>query len=202
MMFIETIDQYLSVRTQIEHISIPGKRKLKVMVPCANTLLVERSLVQANTYNPNAVSDEKMELLRQSIVDNGFAFPIVTIYDPELQRFIVIDGFHRYLISGPQWLGMQYVPIVVLEHDIARRMTATWQFNKARGVHQVDLDADLIRALLEQGMAEDDIAAHLGIDLDTVHRYKQVTGIAELFKGSQYSMSWEVVEVDDEMDVR
>ena len=202
MMFIETIDQYLSVRTQIEHISIPGKRKLKVMVPCANTLLVERSLVQANTYNPNAVSDEKMELLRQSIVDNGFAFPIVAIYDPELQRFIVIDGFHRYLISGPQWLGMQYVPIVVLEHDIARRMTATWQFNKARGVHQVDLDADLIRALLEQGMAEDDIAAHLGIDLDTVHRYKQVTGIAELFKGSQYSMSWEVVEVDDEMDVR
>jgi hypothetical protein len=51
-------------------------------------------------------------------------------------------------------------------------------------------------------MSEEDIAAHLGIDLDTVHRYKQVTGIAELFKGSQYSMSWDVVEVDDEMDVR
>lgn len=202
MMFIETIDQYLSVRDRLEHVSIPGRRKLQILIPCANTLIVERSLVQANTYNPNAVSDEKMELLRQSIVDNGFAFPIVTIHDSELEKFVVIDGFHRYLISGSQWLGMQYVPIVVLEHDIARRMTATWQFNKARGVHQVDMDADLIRALLEQGMAEDDIAAHLGIDLDTVHRYKQVTGIAELFKGSQYSMSWEVMEVDDEMDVR
>jgi len=201
-MFIDTIDQYITVRSQIENIIIPGKRKLQILIPCANTLLVERSLVQANTYNPNAVSDEKMELLRQSIVDNGFAFPIVTIYDPEIEKFVVIDGFHRYVISGPAWLGMQYVPIIVLEHDIARRMTATWQFNKARGVHQVDLDADLIRALLEQGMAEDDIAAHLGIDLDTVYRYKQVTGIAELFKGSQYSMSWEVTEVDDEMDVR
>lgn len=139
-----------------------------------------------------------MELLRQSIMDNGFAFPIVTIYDPDLERFVVIDGFHRYLISGPDWLDMAYVPIVVLEHDISQRMTATWQFNKARGVHQVDLDADLIRALIEQGIAEDEIAEHLGIDLDTVFRYKQVTGIAELFKNQDYSMAWEMVEVEDD----
>jgi len=89
------------------------------------------------------------------------------------------------------------VPVAVLEHDAAQRMLATWQFNKARGSHEVDLDADLIRALIEQGMAEDEIANHLGIDLDTVHRYKQVTGIAELFKNADYSMSWEVMEVSD-----
>jgi ParB-like chromosome segregation protein Spo0J len=199
---INTIEEYLSALGQLETVCVPGKRKLQIRIPCASTLVVARHLVQANTYNPNAVPDEKMELLRQSILDNGFAFPIVTIYDPEVERFVIIDGFHRYWISGPQWLGMEYVPIVVLDHDIAKRMTATWQFNKARGVHQVDLDADLIRALLEQGMGEDDIAIHLGIGLDTVHRYKQVTGIAELFKGAQYSMSWEVVEVDDEVDVR
>jgi len=81
-------------------------------------------------------------------------------------------------------------------------MAATWQFNKARGVHQVDLDADLIRALLQQGLGEDEVAEKLGIDLDTVLRYKQVTGIAELFKGAQYSMAWEMTEVDDEMVVR
>jgi ParB-like chromosome segregation protein Spo0J len=199
---IENIQDYLTVRESIQPISVDSRRKQKVLIPCVNTLLVARDLVQANTYNPNAVPDEKMELLRQSIVDNGFAFPIVTIYDPDLQKFIVIDGFHRYVISGPDWLGMRYVPIVVLEHDMSKRMTATWQFNKARGVHQVDMDADLIRALLEQGMSEDDIAAHLGIDLDTVYRYKQVTGIAELFKGAQYSMAWEMKDVDDGMEIR
>jgi DNA invertase Pin-like site-specific DNA recombinase len=75
-------------------------------------------------------------------------------------------------------------------------MTATVQFNKARGVHQVDLDAEVIRALIEQGMGEEEIAAKLGIDEDTVHRYKQLTGIAELFKNTTYSTAWEMVEGD------
>jgi hypothetical protein len=73
-------------------------------------------------------------------------------------------------------------------------MTATVQFNKARGVHQVDLDAEVIRGLIEQGMSEDEISIHLGIDLDTIHRYKQLTGIADLFKNAPYSQAWEVEE--------
>jgi len=77
-------------------------------------------------------------------------------------------------------------------------MAATVQFNKARGVHQVDLDADVIRALIEQGMSESDISIHLGIDEETVHRYKQITGVAELFKNTPYSASWEMVETDDD----
>lgn len=190
---IETIEQYLSSRAPA--VTIRAGRQ-KIAVPCASTLMVARGLVQANTYNPNSVPAEKMELLRVSILDNGFCFPIVTIFDPDSQKFIIIDGFHRYWISGPEWLGMEYVPVVVLDHGISKRMTATWQFNKARGVHQVDLDADLIRALIEQGMPEDEISTHLGIDLDTVFRYKQVAGIAELFKGAAYSMSWEMVEVE------
>ena len=197
MRLIETVEQYLAYPTT--PVVVSARRKQKILIPCANTLVVARGLVQANTYNPNSVSDEKMELLRQSIVDNGFAFPIVTIYDPELEKFVIIDGFHRYWISGPDWLGMSHVPVVVLEHDIAKRMAATWQFNKARGVHQVDLDADLIRALIQQGLTDDEITTRLGIDLDTVLRYKQITGIAELFKGAQYSMPWEMMEVSDEV---
>jgi ParB-like chromosome segregation protein Spo0J len=108
---------------------------------------------------------------------------------------VVVDGFHRYMVSGSDWLGMDYVPVAVLAHNATQRMVATWQFNKARGAHEVDLDADLIRALIQQGMDEAEIAQHLGIDLDTVYRYKQITGISELFKGTQYSMSWSMEEV-------
>lgn len=193
-MIIDSIEQYLQMKDELEHSVVNGRHRQPIAVPCVNTLLVARNLVQANTYNPNSVSSDKMELLRQSIIDNGFAFPVVTIYDQDLMKFVVIDGFHRYLISGPDWLDMSHVPIVVLEHDISKRMAATWQFNKARGVHQVDLDADLIRALIEQGLPEKEIATHLGIDLDTVFRYKQVTGIAELFKNQQYSVAWEMTE--------
>jgi len=190
MISIETIEQYLAYIQAAPVVQASNGIDLS----CAYVIIVPRSLVQANTYNPNSVPDDKMVLLRQSIVDNGFAFPIVTIYDQDLQKFVVIDGFHRYQISGPGWLDMSHVPIIVLKHDVSHRMAATWQFNKARGVHQVDLDADLIRALIEQGLSDPEISERLGIDVDTIYRYKQVTGIAELFRDQQYSMAWAMEE--------
>ena len=167
---------------------------MAVEFPCLDVRMVPREKVVANTYNPNSVSADKMELLRQSIADNGFCCPIVTIYDADADLYVIIDGFHRRLICEPDWLDIPEVPIVVLPHTLAQRMVATIQFNKARGVHQVDLDAEVIRSLLSQGLGEEEIAARLWIDLDTVHRYKQVTGVAELFRNADYSLSWEIVE--------
>lgn len=188
-MKVESVDQWIKNKKGIE--SVCG-----IAVPVLNTILVNRELVQANTYNPNSVPDKKMDLLRQSIEDNGFAFPIVTIYDEDLEKFVIIDGFHRYMVSGEKYLNMTHIPIVVLDHNISQRMIATIQFNKARGHHQVDLDADVVNSLLRQGMSESEISKHLGIDLDTVHRYKQTGGVVELFQNVQYSMSWSMVEVE------
>lgn len=167
---------------------------MKVSFPCLQTKLVPRGQLVANNWNPNHVSADKMELLRQSIIDNGWCFPIVVIWDPEADKFVIVDGFHRWTIAQPEWLDLPEVPVVVLDHTIAQRMVATVQFNKARGVHQVDLDAEVIRGLIGQGMTDEQIATHLGIDLDTVHRYKQLTGIAELFREAEYSTSWEMVD--------
>jgi len=201
-MLIDTIEQYLKYAKVAKRVVVTGKRNAKISIPCANTIVVNRSLVQANTYNPNNVPDSKMELLRQSIVDNGFAFPIVAVFSSDEEKFVVVDGFHRFLISGPGWLGMSHVPVAILDHDMSQRMYATWQFNKARGHHQVDMDADLIKALIEQGLGEEEICKHLGVDLETVHRYKQMTGISELFKNVTYSSPWRMVEVDDEVEIR
>jgi ParB-like chromosome segregation protein Spo0J len=194
---IDTMKQFLAIRHSLVPVYINSKTHGKVLVPCANTILVKVALIVANIYNPNSVSSDKMELLKRSILDNGFAFPVVAIWDEDQQRFVVIDGFHRTTIGGPDWLDFDYVPVAVLDHDITKRMAATVQFNKARGVHQVDLDAEVIRALIEQGVSEPDIAQRLGIDMETIHRYKQLTGVADLFKNSDYSMSWEIEEHDD-----
>jgi len=190
--YVDTIDQFYSAKSDIEPIYINSRTHGKVLVPCVNTLLVRPSLIVANTYNPNSVSDDKMSLLQQSILDNGFAFPIVAIWDDDQCKFVIVDGFHRSVIGGPDWLDFDYVPVAILNHTMAQRLAATVQFNKARGVHAVDLDADVIRALIGQGMTEEEITEKLGIDLDTVHRYKQLTGIAELFKNADYSLSWEM----------
>lgn len=190
MYFVDTSEQFFAARAQMKPVYINSKTHGKILVPCANTIFVNTSLIVANLYNPNSVSPDKMELLKQSIIDNGFAFPVIAIWDDDQERFVVIDVFHRTTIGGPEWLDFDYIPVAVLTHDTSKRMIATMQFNKARGVHQVDLDAEVIRALVKQGLGDEDIATHLGIDLDTVYRYKQITGIAELFRDVEYSTSW------------
>lgn len=195
--YIDTIEEFYTVRQELKPVYITSRTHGKIEVPCANTILVNRELIQANNYNPNAVPTDKMHLLTQSIVDNGFCFPVVTIFDDESEKFIIIDGFHRNTQGSEKWLDLDYIPLVFLKHNISQRMLATVQFNKARGVHQVDLDAELIRALIEQGLSEEEIADRLKIDLDTIHRYKALTGVAELFKNAQYSMSWDIVEQDE-----
>lgn len=167
-------------------------KKQQIKIPCLQTKLVPREQLQANNYNPNHVPKDKMELLKQSIIDNGFCFPIVVIWSEEDEKYIIIDGFHRYTICQPEWLDIEQVPVVVLDHDISKRMTATIQFNKARGVHAVDMDADVVKSLIEQGLSELEISQHLGLDIDTIHRYKSLTGVLGLFANVNYSSSWQM----------
>lgn len=189
MRTIDTIEQFKEIKDGLVY---PSTGKASVEIPCVETLLVKRELIVANNYNPNTVPKEKMELLKESIINNGFCFPIVTIYDYEQEAFVIIDGFHRWTIASEKYLDMEYVPIVCLKHDITERMTATWQFNKARGFHSVELDSDLIKALIEQGLNDLEISKKLGIDIEAVARYKSLTGIVELFKNVNYSNSWQM----------
>lgn len=171
-------------------------KKGDIGLPCLDVILVDVLKVRANNYNPNNVPKNNMVLLERSIIDNGFCFPIVTIYDKDTDEYIIIDGFHRYTILK-DYLGVEQIPVVVLQHDTKQRMAATIQFNRARGVHQVELMGDLVQSLVEQGMEDEDIAKHLGMEYEEVYRLKQITGIAEIFKKQTYSKSWVMMEVDE-----
>ena len=167
-------------------------------LPCMDVKIVPMEKVVANNYNPNHVSDNNMELLHTSIADNGLCYAVVTIYDDILDKYIIVDGFHRYTDLKDRWQATE-CPVIVLEHDMKQRMAATVQFNRARGVHQVELMGDLIQALVEQGSTDEEIAKHLGMEEEEVFRLKQVTGIAALFKNQTYSRSWEMREVPNDL---
>lgn len=168
-----------------------GDLKLPLMSP----IVVPVELVQANNYNPNHVDNNNMKLLETSILENGFTFGIVTVWDQDLEKFVIIDGFHRYQILM-EYLQCREIPIIVLEQDIAQRLAATVQFNRARGVHQVDLMGDLVKSLFEQGQDDEEIAKQLGMEAEEVFRLKQVTGIADIFKNQSHSRAWEMKEVE------
>ena len=54
---------------------------------------VPSDTVTANDYNPNQVAPPEMELLRLSIMADGYTQPVVTLAEGEGR--VVVDGFHR-----------------------------------------------------------------------------------------------------------
>lgn len=190
------------IKTEKGTFEIPEPPKIKMKngemlsLPVFTPILVPAELVIGNNYNPNHVDKQNMELLKTSILDNGFCFAIVTVWDEDIGKFVIVDGFHRDNILD-EWLGCEEIPIIVLSHDVKKRMSATVQFNRARGVHQVELMGDLVKALFDQGADDEEIAKHLGMELEEVFRLKQVTGIAYLFRNQRYSKAWEMQEVDE-----
>ena len=172
-------------------------KKGNIALPVMNPIIVPIYKVEPNKYNPNKVAINNMELLERSILDNGFCFAVVTIYDQNRDKYIIVDGFHRYEIFK-KYFKAKEIPIIVLEHNIEKRMAATVQFNRARGVHQVELMGELVRELYEKGLEDEKIANTLGMEEEEVFRLKQITGIAEIFKNKAYSKSWEMQEVDDD----
>lgn len=66
--------------------------------PVDCVLWVDKDMVVANNYNPNHVADKEMRLLYTSVREDGYTMPIVTIWDEKLQKYVIIDGFHRNLV--------------------------------------------------------------------------------------------------------
>ena len=66
--------------------------------PVYNVKPIPVEKVEANSYNPNSVATPEMKLLETSIWEDGYTQPIVCYFDKEKQKYIIVDGFHRYTI--------------------------------------------------------------------------------------------------------
>jgi len=162
--------------------------------PVYNVIGVPVEQVIANDYNPNAVAPPEMKLLELSIWEDGFTQPVVTFYDSENDKYIVVDGFHRHLIlkNSKRIYDREngLLPVVVIDKKIGERMASTIRHNRARGTHNIDLMSNIVAELVEMGKSDSWIARHLGMDVDELLRLKQITGLATLFKDREYSKSW------------
>lgn len=161
----------------------------KLTFPCMQPKLVNIDDVMSNDYNPNKVANPEMKLLEKSIEEDGLTMPIVTYYDEELKKYIIVDGFHRYTIVKNAFKSDK-IAVVTIDKDIKDRMASTVRHNRARGVHKVDLQAEMVVDLIKKGWTDEDISDHLGMSFEEVLRLKQQTGIAELFKNRGHSRSW------------
>ena len=151
--------------------------------------------VHANDYNPNSVAPPEMALLETSIWEDGYTQPIVTVYDPEEDKYIVVDGFHRFLtLKNSKRINDREkgrLPVVVLNKEIGDRMASTIRHNRARGAHNVELMSTIVAELVEMGKGDRWICTHIGMSPDELLRLKQITGVAALFQNRDFSDSWE-----------
>ena len=162
--------------------------------PVYGVLKVPIEKVEANTYNPNSVAPPEMALLYDSIKEDGYTMPVVCYYDAERDKYIIVDGFHRYRImkehSDIYEREGGYLPVSVIDKPLDERMASTIRHNRARGSHDVDLMSNIISELHELGRSDQWISKHLGMDEDEILRLKQITGLTALFRNYPFGKSW------------
>jgi len=140
-----------------------------LFAPLASLQWVDRTLLKANDYNPNKVSEENLRLLVQSIQTNGWTLPIVCRPD-----FTIIDGFHRWTVSGREPLLSKLhgqVPVVIVNHtDRADDIYGTITHNRARGTHLLEPMKAIVKELLDSGKEIKEISKELGMTPEEVFR--------------------------------
>lgn len=152
--------------------------------------------VVANDYNPNSVAPPEMELLRLSIMADGYTQPIVG--NQEDGVIVVVDGFHRNRV-GRECKDVAdrvkgFLPVVQIraqQSDRSDRIASTIRHNRARGKHSVQGMADIVLELKRRNWSDQKISRQLGMDADEVLRLAQITGLAEMFADREFSEAWE-----------
>ena len=161
--------------------------------PVARVMFVDVDKIEPNDYNPNAVAKNEMKLLEISIDHDGYTQPTVTIYDKEKDKYVIVDGFHRYYVMKTSKLINERnggkLPIVVLDKDINERMASTVRHNRARGKHSVSGMGKIVCDMIKNGATDEEVCNELGLESDELVRLKYTSGVAKLFEGQEFSKS-------------
>lgn len=150
---------------------------------------IKRDQLHANNYNPNHVAPPELELLKISIIEDGWTQPIVARPDGE-----IVDGFHRWKVSAdPEVSKMTggFVPVVRLNRvDPSHQMMSTIRHNRARGSHAVLKMADIVRNLLQSGLSEEEIMQRLQMDFEEVDRLADQSGMIHRGSKDDFNKGW------------
>lgn len=146
----------------------------KLFAPLASLQWVPVEGLTANDYNPNKVSRDNLELLKQSILANGWTLPIVVRPD-----YTIIDGFHRWTVAKREPLKSMLggkVPVVIVEHENRDGdIYGTITHNRARGVHLLEPMKAIVKELLAEGKSVKEIGKQLGMKPEEIFRLSGFT---------------------------
>ena len=151
--------------------------------------------IEPNSYNPNSVAPPELRLLYDSIKEDGYTMPIV-VYPLGDGEYEIVDGYHRYttmlLHRDIYEREGGKLPCSIIDKDVSNRMASTIRHNRARGSHSIELMMNIVGELKKAGMSDAWIMKEIGMDADELLRFKQLSGLAELFRDREYSKAKEL----------
>jgi ParB-like chromosome segregation protein Spo0J len=156
--------------------------------PVSRVEWLHRSQLTANDYNPNHVAPPELELLLVSILADGWTQPIVTLPD-----LVIVDGFHRWELAAHPLMEARYggmVPVVRIQLDPVHRRMSTIRHNRARGQHAILPMAEIVTAMLKEGIAPTAIQEGLGMEDEELSRLATHVGMPELGGSFEFTKEW------------
>jgi ParB/Sulfiredoxin domain len=159
--------------------------------PVSNVQWVDRKDLRGNQYNPNHVFPPELQLLKTSILLDGWMQPIIARSDGE-----IVDGFHRWLISEDLEIFDMTdgtIPIVQFPRTIpiAEQMMSTIRMNRARGSHAALRMADMVVALIDQyKVPVERIMAHLMMEMEEVSRLYDHGDMRKRGASGEFNKAW------------
>lgn len=172
-------------------------KEINIFAPLSSLQWVDRGKLKPNDYNPNKVSEENLKLLTQSILTNGWTLPIVV-----RPNFTIIDGFHRWTVSGKEPLLSKLggkVPVVIVDHtDEAEDMYGTITHNRARGTHLLEPMKAIVKKLMDENKGVKEISRQLGMRPEEIFRLSDFTKeefIKMMVTENQYSKAMIITKV-------
>lgn len=146
----------------------------KLFAPLSSLQWIPVEKLTANDYNPNKVSQDNLELLKQSILSNGWTLPIVVRPD-----YTIIDGFHRWTVAQQEPLKTMLggkVPVVIVKHENRDGdIYGTITHNRARGIHLLEPMKAIVKELIGGGKSVREISKQLGIKPEEIFRLSGFT---------------------------
>ena len=176
-------------REPVPRVRVRKKQQI-IKQPLDTLKWMSRESLNPNDYNPNHVAPVELDLLRLSMLSDGWTQPIVATPDGK-----IIDGYHRWTLSAePEIANMTggKVPVVVLNKESQDDLRAsTIRHNRARGTHAVLRMAEIVRDLIDiHKLTKEAVMIRLGMEEEELDRLYDFSGMTSRGSNDKLGLGW------------
>jgi ParB-like chromosome segregation protein Spo0J len=171
--------------------------------PINNIQWIDVDTLKMNDYNPNHVIGPEFDLLKSSLIKQGWIQPL--LITPE---GVLIDGFHRHYLckKDPDVRALTggKVPCAVIDIPESERKMLTVRINRAKGVHSAVKMHELVSDLYNNDkLTVEQICEGIGATKDEVDLLLKESVFKKLdIEHHNYSEAWSVKDEESWYEAR